>query len=461
MTTTITDAVRKEQIAKALEAHDPTREPSPRVQWKGHARTFPQIRLGLEYVLLNPHSHRIRAQLESDEHAQTIKDNPFTDEAQDHIARLLRETEGFPRLKQNIDQEGQLDYGIVTAAGVLVNANTRAVALRDLGKSHIDVIVLPEDATSQEIAELELGLQMQEDLRQDYTFTNELLFVEDLLQTYQLPEDEVALKLRWATSRAAGELKRGRERVQQATRMLQIIRDIQQTSAENIKLTFFDDKRQSLIEIDQQYQRLRQREPKTAVASRNARTLGLLTDVGYEGLREIDDTFVDDYLVREFNKNPVLKDTWEPLLKGNGSTSGDMPEGLDVLDDGGGDGDTTNGGGSVTDVGQLVEVLAKAKDGEKISLPTTEGGTKELAREVVMDAVTNAVHGAVEDARTDTKKGTRLERPIGLLDDADAKLKKALERYLEVQNDPNFDDAAFRDRIEKIQRRVDALNDAL
>ena len=49
-------------------------------------------------------------------------------------AFIAERTEGFEDLKANLGEVGQNDVGVVTRRGVLVNANTRAVALRDLGK---------------------------------------------------------------------------------------------------------------------------------------------------------------------------------------------------------------------------------------------------------------------------------------------------------------------------------------
>src|SRR5690242_7734551 len=117
---TVTEAVRKEQIKRALEAHEPTRDATIQISWRNQPRNFPLVRVGLDYVLLNPHSHRIRAQLESDAEAQLIRDEPFSDDAQRAIARIIQETEGYDRLKTNLGEEGQRDYGIATSAGVLV-----------------------------------------------------------------------------------------------------------------------------------------------------------------------------------------------------------------------------------------------------------------------------------------------------------------------------------------------------
>jgi hypothetical protein len=447
----ITDAVRRAQIERALDAHDPGREATVQMIWRSHSRVFPLVRIGLEYVLLNPRSHRIRAQLESDEQASLIRNDPFCDEAQEAIARILRATEGFARLKTNLREEGQRDSGIATHAGVLVNANTRAVALRDLGKKHIDLVILPVDGTPKEIDELELRLQMQQDLRQEYTFTNELLFVEDLVSTYGFGVEDVAKALRWATSSEPAELRRGRERVEQSTRMLSIIRDIQSMSGGALKLTFFDDKRQSVIEIDQQYQRLRGRNPRAALAVRSARTLGLLTDrLGYQPLRLIDETFVGSYLEPALGQSEVLRDVLPALVD---AESREAPEGTDILP---GSGDRA--GDELLDVAPLVSALARAAESDTVALPTT-GGKTTLERTRALEAVTDALQSAVEEARLDTRRGTRLERPRALLIEADTKLKRALEQYGQVKKEIGFDTESFLEEFERLARRIDAFRE--
>ena len=174
----ISEEARKTRIEEALRAlpRDSERIPVP---WQDTTKTFPVIRISLDSVLLNPRSHRIRAQLESHPQRQLVLESPFSEESQDVITAVLRETEGFERLKVNLAEEDQREAGVVTRAGLLVNGNTRAAALRDIDKKYIRVAVLPGDATQEEIDELELRLQMKRDLKQEYTFTNELLFVEE------------------------------------------------------------------------------------------------------------------------------------------------------------------------------------------------------------------------------------------------------------------------------------------
>jgi hypothetical protein len=123
----ISEEARKTRIEEALSAlpRDGERIPVP---WQDTMKTFPVIKVSLDSVLLNPWSHRIRAQLESHPQRQLVLESPFSEEAQDVIAAVLHRTEGYERLKTNLAEEDQREAGVVTRAGLLVNGNTRAAA---------------------------------------------------------------------------------------------------------------------------------------------------------------------------------------------------------------------------------------------------------------------------------------------------------------------------------------------
>lgn len=152
------EQTRKQMIEKALEALPPDRE-TLRVPWRGKTERMPVVRIRLDSTVLNPRSHRIKSQLQSDRVARNaIAEDPGGDKAQDAIRELLRATPGFEALMRDLEHRDQRDAGIVTREGRLINANTRAVALDDLGREHIEAAVLPADATIGEIYDLELDL---------------------------------------------------------------------------------------------------------------------------------------------------------------------------------------------------------------------------------------------------------------------------------------------------------------
>ena len=148
------------------------------VPWQNSFLSLPVITLSLDSILLNPKSYRIRAQIESSPRAREREweQNPLDESLQEIIETILTETAGFRELADNLSEQGQLEPGIVTHAGMLVNGNTRAVALREIGEGYIRVAVLPNSATEAEYTQLEARLQLAREYKQEYTLTNELLF---------------------------------------------------------------------------------------------------------------------------------------------------------------------------------------------------------------------------------------------------------------------------------------------
>ena len=242
------------RISAALEEWEGARlQPTYRVVWGQRIEELPVIELTLDAVRLNSESHRIRANLESHAHREMVLNDPHSEEAQEIIAQVLRSSsDNFAALKSNLDQDGQREPGVITRAGVLINANRRAVALRDLHKQHLRVGVLPSDVGIIEHESIEVSLQMAADYREDYTFTNELLFVEDLVNEHGLPYQRVARVLGWAPSDSESDLKKGQDDVAQYIRMLAYLRDLQNRAVGHgttVRLVDFDDKKQSLLGI--------------------------------------------------------------------------------------------------------------------------------------------------------------------------------------------------------------------
>jgi hypothetical protein len=104
----MTEEARAERVKAALEARDPDVDGSLRLPWHDEVRGFPVVELELDAVVLNPNSHRIQAQLESHPQAELIRSDPFTDEAQELIAEILREQiPGFEALRDNLAEDTQ------------------------------------------------------------------------------------------------------------------------------------------------------------------------------------------------------------------------------------------------------------------------------------------------------------------------------------------------------------------
>jgi hypothetical protein len=452
---------RTKRIEEALAA---TKMAPLRVQWRGKREEMPVIKVELSTVVLNPRSHRIKAQLESDPDARALVDaDPESEQAQEAIKNLLRLTPRFEELKENLRADEQKEPGIATREGLLVNANTRAAALEDLGEKYIEVAVLPPDATLSEIYDLELDLQVAETYQQEYSFTNELLFIEDLITEQNRDEKQVAEQLRWITPTKQSTKKKGIEQVRRYVRHLDLIREIQEMSGGKVPLTDFDDAEQTLREFDASYEALRAKDPKAATRLKYARTLGLLVDLGYERQRMVDEKWVESYFAEALAEQEVLRDA-VPLLGENGAGGASPVEspadGEDPFADFDGEGEEGEGADIHLAIQDLVRRLGESAREEVISLPTPDG-EREYDRTAIQDALNEAMRMAAEDAKNAAKAGNALKLPAHHVEEAVKRLTRARRAYADVHERADFDAGPLHAELEKAKRALDALEETV
>lgn len=95
-----------------------------------------------------------------------------------------------------LEAEGQREPLLITAGGVVVNGNRRLAALRELYEqgskfshfSHIDVLVLPADATVEEIVDIEANLQAVPETKLDYDWIGEAQLINRLVNLGRTPK---------------------------------------------------------------------------------------------------------------------------------------------------------------------------------------------------------------------------------------------------------------------------------
>lgn len=456
--TVMTEAAREARITKEIDAlKGQTGYERIALPWKDErGRVFPVINPPLDCIVLNPYSHRIRAQLESDPRRDIVRDHPFTDESQAILTELLRQIEGFEDLKANLAEVGQNDAGVVTRKGVMVNANTRAVALRDLGKEYIKVAVLPENADPADLAKLELALQMKRDFKQDYTFTNQLLFVEDLRSTYEYDDTKVARAMNLAAGSDPAELKKGAKQAAAFTRMLAIVRDLQHRSGGRIPYSFFDDKRQALIDLDAVHEEQKNRDPAGARRMKDARLAALLAGSFYRDLRLISDGSAVEHVMPAIRDNPELGDELIAVVEARSGNDGSELAGIGELgDDPGADSD-------VPDLAPLVDLLASTFGLDEVTLPATSGDpARKIERDELVRNVSESFGDAVQQIKDEQRKAKSLNDPIKLVKDATVQTDKAREAYVKVAKTPGFQVGRLEKPLRLLRRAVDALEDEI
>ena len=418
--------------------------------WQNARESLPVIKLSLDSVLLNPESHRIRAQIESHPESKVVEDRPHSERAQAIIEKILSETPEFRALVDSLSENGQLDAGIVTHAGVLVNGNTRAVALRELDEEYIRVGVLPLGATEREITELEARLQLARDLKQDYTLTNELLFIKEQVDFGTKVED-LAILLGKAQSRSTQHLNRGVAEIEKSLRILQHIREVQASSDGTIRLTFFDDHESALSEADNAYMALRDSDPAQARRVRDGRIAGVLVRVTYRNLRNWDsDQFLREYVEPQFDDDDVLAAAVGQAPGAYEVADPDDDDGLRVLE---GMGETVEMAVDPTRLLTTVALLHGRSDDDPSGV---EGLTKAEFYDGIQERITQAAQEREDDRRDERRQST----PIKLVQEARQKVVRAGEALSRSKRGASFDHGKLRYELRQLRKEVKVLAEA-
>lgn len=360
------------------------------------------VTIGVDDVVLNPNSHRVRAQLQDDPEWAKHAGDPYGEGAQRIIQRLVREARKpteFAALKNSLAKDGQSDPGVVTSSGVLINANTRAVALRELddpSKRYIRVGVLPDTFQPEELSLLELHLQMRKEHKAAYSFTNELLFIEELSQRH-MSSDQIAAKLDIESASPA----KGAKVVEDRLRYLDLIREMQELVAPNLRLTFFDSV--SYEHLEQLYAAWRSEDGPEATRVLEAFLLSVAVEFkDVKKMRKVDPDFVADYVIPLVAEDGLTGPHIAALAAAPSPNGG--PAGVDALL-----GDAREQLATVN-LRPLIEAVVQ--DGSKVPVPGTDFV---LDRDEVKGSLRSAFELGIKERNTDTTASNKLQAPLDLM----------------------------------------------
>lgn len=417
----------------------PEKHETVQMPWTGGDPLLDVIRIGVDEVLLNPQSHRIRAQLQDDIEWQQLGKDPHAEAAQRLIERHVRNSrtaEEFSALRESLF-EGQSDPGVMTHTGLLINGNTRAVALRtaeDPAKRYIRVAVLPPTAQADELALLELRLQMQKELKVEYTMTNELLFIEELSVKRGLSPKQIAHELRINPDN----VKKGESEVLLRLKLLDFIRLIQRIPAQPLPLTFFDQndqriKLEQVREVYRSYTTLVERDPVRAQRHLESFLLSIAVGVtSVHQIREVNADFMASYMLPHLeDEDTIIGSVANALVAGSdGKVSPTRPPGVNAL----AASDTDGQGVTTVDAVHLVNVVTSRDKHVEVRDKLFVG------RDDLKEALNTAVKAGIRYKKDAKRDEDKLATPTSAVKKATQQIASAKEALLTVQNDPDFDD---------------------
>ncbi len=184
--------VRKAKISEIIATQKPV-QTGTQIIYRGEIKEFDVYKIPLEFLIYNVKNGRISSLVKS----YTVEHKPLEAENEEdsrQIAQFLYNSneERNKKTLKDIADHGQMEPGIITSDGVIVDGNRRASLLRKLiedpntsqmikdRSAFFLTRVLPEDADDKEILRLETSYQMGTDSKVDYNAIEKYLHVKDM-----------------------------------------------------------------------------------------------------------------------------------------------------------------------------------------------------------------------------------------------------------------------------------------
>lgn len=325
----VTEQDRESAITRSLSVYYETNSiRTLDIQYRGQQTSLPVVRLTTSMLLLNHDNNRLSAQLDGHPSQHVVQSDPTSQESQIALQNLLSATKDFKELKAQLKNLGQQEPGLTSRQGLLINGNTRLTALMELEAEGIsdgmDVAILPEDITQQDLLDIEVRLQMANLVHQKYSFTNELLMMKRL-KVAGATNKELAKKLNMREKKVALRL-----------RVLGIIEEVRNVPDPVLPWSVFDKQEEMFKNLDEKYQALKGAgDLKGAEAVKWSRAIAMSLGLNKDQVRAIDDEFfqteIIDSRLEDSDESKGLRDFLEgfesdPIAEDPGGLFGEPEE---------------------------------------------------------------------------------------------------------------------------------------
>lgn len=199
-------AVREDELAK-LEYVKPERTKD--VRFQGKLMPFRVARVRIELPKYRLENGRTSAAQQDYIAKQRLESNFFDPSRSENDEVQLAQHKILKEMAENADPEKNLlkyfasheqdDPLILDSKGFVVNGNRRLCSMRELfdkdpkkfgGFSHIDVVLLP-NCSPKDVDELEVILQVEKDIKQDYSWINLFYSIRQKLNSGQYTEERL------------------------------------------------------------------------------------------------------------------------------------------------------------------------------------------------------------------------------------------------------------------------------
>ena len=409
--------------------------------WPRSQKALPAVDIDTKWVRFSTLNHRTRAEqdraIKISGRDDLFTSDPLGDEAQSKQYEILSEQDGFGSLKEDVRSRGQQEPAIITADGILINGNRRAAALRSLlednylNAGYIRCLVLPEDATVAEIVDLEAELQIARTFKQDYSWVNEALLIQELYDREGKNFENVAKRMHRKTS----EVRDMYEKIQQVQQLVAL-------SQGTRHLVDFSSHESAFDELAKH---IRNKSPKEQADVRAVYFLGTLAGTEYRTLRHLRRPDAADLVRREIEKNHDMN-----LVLSAASAAPSNDSDGDILDDVLGPSELENG------LNDLLGFVAAKRKESNVDIP----GAEKMAVADILTSLKSAVGAAAQEADEQEKDQSALTAPTDRMEKAIDELHRALTRLPKARTFDGWDEAYFMGKIARLEKLITKLKTA-
>ena len=408
--------------------------------WPREERELPVVEVEVSWVRFSTLNHRTKAeQLRKITHsgqADLFTADPLGPLAQQAQYEILSSQAGFPEIKADLAERGQQEHAVITAEGVLINGNRRAAALQSLlhddnnmRARYIRCLVLPADATPTELILLETELQVAKDFKQDYSWVNQALLIEELYNQNDRSFERVAAIMH----RPVKEVREDYEKIQQVNQLVDL------AGGKWLHIDFEPNE----SAFDELAQYIRNKTDEEKESTRAVYFLGTLAGVNYRDLRHLRRPDCRDLVHSELIGDPLLS---QVIQLADSLERGQSNADDDLLDDILGKGSSSNS------VSSVLNLLACQDKDAPVALP--DGTQAELVD--VLAEIARAVKKAADEAAEQKKDQSAVSAPIMRLEQAIQNIERAQETIDHARALPGWEEAKF---LALVQRAKDLLNE--
>lgn len=407
--------------------------------WPRQIKELPMVEVEVDWVRFSTLNHRTKAEQLQAVHLAKRPDlfsaDPLGKAAQDAQYHILRSQSGFQELKNDLKERQQQEPAILTAEGILINGNRRSAALRSLyldddhlAARYVQCLVLPEDAMPHELVDLEAELQVAQTFKEDYSWVNEAMLIEELYEREHKDFVRVGKKMH----RKPADVKGLFEKLQQLHQLVAL------SKGARLHIDFNDNE----TAFDELARHIRGKQKSEAESVRSTYFLGTLAGVNYRTLRHLQRPDAAEMVLAEIKNDSALQPLLETIAAAK--TTGVESDPLDDLL------------GEASKPDELVDILgflATKSPDDIIQFPSGSTATMQHIYSTIESAISSAANEAAEELN-DHSAATA---PIVRAEKAIAELKRAVSAVAKARRFDEWRESDLQAKVAEMRTLLDAL----